>query len=163
MGAQSEDTSNSNTIIISLPVTVGVSTAYKCYAREYQATKYSLYTEYPISCAYYSQTQVSIRPIPSHTLNPAFYYDFIVYINAGSSSPFITANSNSNYHIQVWSCKAFSSPTILFYDIIPYENFINVYPITLNSIYILTREAAIVNSLYVDFSIGYATPTAYYF
>lgn len=42
----------------------------------------------------------------------------------------------------------------MFYDILAHYKYNSVYPITLNKIYILTREAAILNSLYIDFSVA---------
>jgi len=92
-----------------------------------------------MTCSYYGSSQVLVKSIPSHILNPIFYYDFIIYINSGSSTPFITASSSNNYNIEVITYKAYSSGTILYYDVIPYKNYLNIYPITLNGIYILTR------------------------
>lgn len=58
--------------------------------------------------------------------------------------------------MQVGTINAYSGGTLQYYDYIPVVNYLNVYPITLNSVYILTREAAAVNSLYVYFNIGVA-------
>ena len=76
-------------------MTLSTSTQYKCLAREYPLTQYHLYTEYPIDCSAYSATQVVIQSMASHILNPSYYYEFIVYTNAGSGSPFITTNSST--------------------------------------------------------------------
>lgn len=45
---------------------------------------------------------------------------------------------------------------------VPVDTYTTIIPVTLNGIYILTREAAGVNSLYLDFTVEVATPSAYY-
>lgn len=132
--------------------------------REYPPTQYHLYTEYPINCEAYSSTQVIIRSIPSHILTPDYYYSFTIYQNAGGSSSLITASSASNYyHIRVWSGTNYNygSFSTRYFDIIPVNKYLSAIPITLNGIYILTREAASTNSLLIDFSVAQATPSNY--
>ncbi len=152
---------SSDGIVISLPVTVAGGTTYYCFAREFPANQYSLYKEYVVNCAYYSTTQVLIKSIPSHIMKPNFYYEFIVYRNGGSGSSLLSVSSSSSYVLQVWTVDAYdNSGTTLYHSNVPYLNPLNVYPITLNRIYILTREAAAVNSLYVDFNIAFAVNSA---
>jgi hypothetical protein len=62
--------------------------------------------------------------------------------------------------MQVKTVKSYSSPSILYLTSIPVLNYLNTYPIGLNNIYILTREAAAINSLYVDFTINFAMVSA---
>lgn len=145
-----------------LPVTLSASTSYKCLVREYPPTQYHLYTEYPISCSAYSNTQVIIKSIPSHILTPDYRYSFTIYQNAGSSSSLITASSATNfYHMRVWSGTNYASFNTIYFDVISVNKYLNAIPITLNGIYILTREAATTNSLLVDFTVAQATPSNY--
>lgn len=143
-------------------MTLSTSTQYKCLAREYPLTQYHLYTEYQIGCSAYSATQVVIQSMASHILNPSYYYEFIVYTNAGSGSPFITTNSSNNYQLRVWSGYGYTSFTTKYFDTVPVKKYMSVIPVTLNSIYILTREAAVLNSLYISLAVGVATTSAYY-
>ena len=163
MGSNAEDTTNSNSIIFSLPSTVPGGSNFKCVAREYSPTKYQLYDEYPVTCTLYSTTQVLVQSLPSHIFSPSFYYDFIVYVNAGSSSPFITANSAAYYNQLVWSGKGYTNANFntMYFDAVDVFTYQSVYPIVLNSIYTLSREAATVNSLFVDFTVKVATTSAY--
>jgi hypothetical protein len=131
------------------------NTAYYCYAREYPVNQYSFYTEYVINCAYYNTKQILIKSIPSHIMSPNYYYEFIVYSNQGSGSSLISVPAATNYIMQVGTINAYSGGTVQYYDWVVVNSYLNLYPITLNSIYILTREAAAVNSLYLSFSIGF--------
>ena len=92
-----------------------------------------------INCHHYSTNQLLIKSIPSHVLSPSYYYEFIVYLNSGASSPFLTAQTGTIYNFQLSSVLAYSSPSTLYYDVVPVDVYQSVYPITLNSIYILTR------------------------
>lgn len=130
--------------------------------REYLPTQYHLYTEYLIDCSAYSTTQVLIQSLPSHILNPSYYFEFIVYVNAGSSSPLISASTGNNYILRVWSGSNYGTFSTTYLDAVPISTYISTIPITLNGIYLLTREAAAINSLYIDFTVGVATTAAYY-
>ena len=76
----------------------------------------------------------------------------------------ITIPSASKYIAQAITRNAYSGGSVQFLDYIPVLNYLNVNPIALNRIYILTREAAAVNSLLVDFTINFAQSgaTIYY-
>ena len=97
-----------------------------------------------------------VKSIPSHIFNPTYYYELIIYKNVGSGSSLISIPSASSYIMQVKTVNAYSSGSILYLNSIPVLNYLNVYPMTLNSIYTLTREAAATNSLYIDFTINFA-------
>jgi hypothetical protein len=49
----------------------------------------------------------------------------------------------------------------MYFDALDVSTYQAVYPIKLSSIYILTKEAATLNSLYVDFTVTVATSSAY--
>lgn len=130
--------------------------AYYCYLREYLQNEYSTYKEYVVNCQYSTTTQVLIKSIPSHILNPMYFYELIIYKNTGSGSSLISIPSSSSYIMQVKTIDAYSGGSILYFSTIPILKYQTVYPITLNSIYILTREAAAINSLYIDFTMNFA-------
>lgn len=160
--SNSVSTTASNGIIFLLPTTLTTTTKYECRAREYLPTQYHLYTEYLIDCSAFSTTQVLIQSLPSHILNPAYYYEFIVYVNAGSGSPLISASTGNNFFLRVWSGSNYGSFSTTYFDEVPISTYVSTIPTTLNGIYILTREAAAINSLYIDFTVGVATTAAYY-
>lgn len=132
------------------------NTAYYCYLREYLPGQASYYKEYVVNCQYYATTQILVKSIPSHILTPNYYYQIIIYKNTGSGSSLINIPSAASYVAQVGTINAYSSGTVQYYDYIPVLNYLNIYPITLSSIYILTREAAAINSLYLSFNINVA-------
>lgn len=68
----------------------------------------------------------------------------------------ISIPSASKYIAQVITRNAYSGGSIQYLDYIPVLNYLNVNPIVLNNIYILTREAAAINSLLIDFTINFA-------
>jgi hypothetical protein len=103
-----------------------------------------------------------IKSIPSHILTPNFYYDFIIYSNAGSGSPYLSTQSASTYIMTIQSVVGYSGPTTNFLDYVPVNKYNTVYPITLNHLHVLTREAGALNSLLICFTVGVATTTDYY-
>ena len=68
----------------------------------------------------------------------------------------ISIPAASKYIAQVITRNAYSGGSVQFLDYIPVLNHLNVNPIYLNRIYVLTREAAAVNSLLIDFTINLA-------
>lgn len=103
-----------------------------------------------------------IRSIPSHILNPIYYYDFIIYLNAGSATNYLSTITTTPYIFQVSTLNAYTGGTILYNNYIPVDKYQTVYPITLSSIYILTQEAAAVNSLYLNLVVNQASSTVFY-
>ena len=100
---------------------------------------------------------------PSHILQPEFYYEFIVYKNNGGSSSLITTTSGSNNNERVWS--GYGQPggyTTRYFDVLPFNKYYSTTPFILNQIYILTREASVVNSLYLDFTVQVTTPSVHF-
>jgi hypothetical protein len=154
------ESSSSDGIIIFVPGSGLTNHPYYCLAREYLPNQYSFYKEYVVNCVFYSTTQILIKSIPSHIMSPTFRYEFIIYRNMGSGSSLISIPSATNYVMQVGTVNNYNSGGIQYYNWMPVLNYLNVHPITLNNIYILTREAAAVNSLYLDFNIGFAVNSA---
>lgn len=68
----------------------------------------------------------------------------------------ISIPSANKYIAQVITRNAYSGGSIQYLDYIPVLNYLDVNPIVLNNIYILTREAAAINSLLIDFTINFA-------
>jgi hypothetical protein len=133
------EASSSDAIVINVPGSGLSNDAYYCYAREYLPNQYSTYKEYVVNCIYSTGTKILIKSISSHILNPAYYYELIIYKNMGSGSSLIIIPSASTYIMQVGTINAYSGGSWQYYDWIPVNNYLNVYPITLSSIYILTR------------------------
>ena len=72
-------------------------------------------------------------------------------------------SSSTNRRIRLWGGVGKSgSWTTKYYDVLGIDKYQQISPFTLNSIYLLTREAAVVNSLYIDFRVNLATPSVYY-
>lgn len=98
-----------------------------------------------------------ISAIPSHVISPDFYYEFVIYANNNASTMNFNLNPNNYFWAQVNSVSTLSSYSN---SVIPNQNFIlinkyqTVYPISLNSIYILTREASATNSLFLSFTVN---------
>lgn len=130
---------SSSGMVLSLPSTLTASTKYTCLIREYLPTQYYLYNELNIDCLAYSATQVGIKAVPGRPLSPAFNYELIVYVNAGSGSSLVPGPSN-NYNQQVWSGTNVNPSSLVttYYDAIPVFKYQQVNPITLNSIYFLS-------------------------
>jgi len=110
----------------------------------------------------YSTTQVLIQSIPSHILKPEYYYEFVVYQNMGASSPFVPLSSSANSLIRVWSGSNYNSFSTQYFDVLPVDNFLDSSPITLNSIYFLTREQSVTNSLLLDITVNLNAPAVYF-
>lgn len=161
MGSNAED-NGSDGLLVYVPNGI-TSGSYYCITREYPPTKYHLYKQYDIPCSYYTTNQMLIKSIPSHIRNPAFMYEFIIYKNAGASTSLLTTVSSNPYIMQVGTINAYSSGTVQYYDYIPVYKYQNVYPIQLINIYILTKEASAVNSLYINFNVGIASTTVFFF
>lgn len=113
-----------------------------------------------VNCQYYSTTQVLVKSIPSHILTPNNHYQIIIYKNTGSGSSLIAIPSAASYIAQIGTINAYSSGTLQYYDYVPVLNYLNIYPISLSSIYTLTREAAAINSLYLSFTINVAASSS---
>jgi hypothetical protein len=68
----------------------------------------------------------------------------------------------ANFHTRMWSGTNYGSFSTKYLDIVPVRNYLSTSPFTLNSIYTLTREAAVTNSLLLDFTVNLATSSVYY-
>jgi len=159
--AANAESNSSDSIVISVLNGIN-SSAYYCLAREYPQSQFSLYTEYIIPCQYYAANQVMIKSIPSHILNPIYFYDFIIYMNVGSYANFIPTSSTYPYIFKISTLNAYSGGTVQYNNYIPVDKYQTVYPITLTNIYILTQEAAAINSLFLNLVVNVATTTVYY-
>jgi hypothetical protein len=155
------ESTSSSAIVVTLPNGITSSTYY-CIAREYPPSQFYLYTEYLVNCAYYTTNQVMIKSIPSHILTPNYFYDFIIYFNAGASANLITTVTTTPYIFQVATCNAYSGGSIQYNNYITVDKYQAVYPIVLNNIHILTQEAAAINSLFLNLVLNQATTTVYY-
>jgi hypothetical protein len=132
------ESSSSDGITIYVPGSGLSNSAYYCYAREYAANQYTFYREYVVNCIYYSTTQILIKSIPSHIMTPNYYYEFIVYKNAGSGSSLISIPAATNYIMQVGTVDRYTGGGVQYYDWIPVVNYLDRLPMSLNYIYILT-------------------------
>jgi hypothetical protein len=72
-------------------------------------------------------------------MSPTYYYEFIVYKNTGSGSSLITIPSGGMFMTQVSTVNAYSGGTVQYFDSVTVWAYLNFYPITLSTIYILTR------------------------
>ena len=153
----------SSGIIFETPNSQSSNQAFKCMIREYLPTKYHLYTEYNVPCEDWSTTQVLIRARLDHINKPEYFYEYIIYQNKGSSSPFLSSMSGANRNIKTWSGQGYSgSWTSKYINLDGIYKYQSTSSFTLHSIYILTREAAVVNSLWINFNINVATPNIYF-
>ena len=81
-----------------------------------------------------------------------YYYELVIYRNDNNADMHLSVSSSNNYVLTFQSIK--TSNTIIYEDLVTMEKYQTVYPIALNSIYTLTREAAYRNSLYLDFTVN---------
>ena len=139
--SNSVSTSTSNGIIFGTHNSQSSNQAFKCVVREYLPTQYHLYTEYNLPCEDYSTTQVHLRSRPDHIMKPEFFYEFIIYQNKGSSSPFLTVMSSySRRKVSTWS--GVGSPgswSTKYYNVAGINKYKSTNAFSLHSIYILTR------------------------
>jgi hypothetical protein len=75
----------------------------------------------------------------------------------------ITTPASNVFNMALSTVTVLSSETIANYDYVSYYKYKNVYPIVLNSIYILNKEASAINSLYLSYTVNIAGSTFNYF
>lgn len=67
----------SDAIVVYMPSGFSASDSYVCYAKEYLPGKKSLYRQFQTPCKYWSYNsgnKVQIKPLPSYTFKPTYYY-----------------------------------------------------------------------------------------
>ena len=134
------ESSSSDALLIYMPgASIPSSVEYVCLAREYQKDKPTLYREFFINCDYHTSQQIRIQSVAGHILKSSLYYDFIIYRNAGTSTSLITFPTDDYTIVQVGTTNKYSSGTLQYYDYIPMTRYRSVTPISIHSIYVLTR------------------------
>lgn len=149
-----ETINNSDAIAIYYPGGISSSYTYSCFIKEYPIGKRHLYRDHEAKCAYYTTNTIRIESIPSYTMNPSYYYEITIYRNNNGAQAYLTANTGDTFHALVRTVPTLSSYTVVNEDYLLVERYRSVYPIVLNHIYTLTREAAAMNSLYVSFRVN---------
>lgn len=82
-------------------------------------------------------------------------YEFVIYRNNNGASMSLTLNSG-NFWATIQSLNTQASYNVIYQDFVLVRKYQSVYPITLSSIYTLTKEASATNSLYLSFVVNAA-------
>ena len=85
-------------------------------------------------------------------MSPDYYYDVSIYRNNNGASGLITLSTNIYEKPILQTLSTHNSYTVIFQDYLLAEKYYNVYAISLNHIYTLTKEAGATNSLYISFT-----------
>lgn len=85
-------------------------------------------------------------------MSPDYYYDVSIYRNDNGASGLITLSTNIYEKPILQTLSTHNSYTVIFQDYLLAEKYYNVYAISLNHIYTLTKEAGATNSLYISFT-----------
>ncbi len=95
-----------------MPSGFSASDSYLCYAKEYAPGKKSIYKAFQVPCGYWSYNsgnKVHIKPPPSYTLKPTYFYEFAIYRNMNSSTMLITLPTADVYSMEVISSSQINS------------------------------------------------------
>ena len=149
----------SDAIVLTFPTGISNSYTYHCKAYEYLPNQRHLYTEYELPCVYFAANAIRITALASHILQPTYFYELAIYRNNNGANAYLTADTGA-YQLIVESIDALSSYTVVNRDYIQAYQYQAVYPIVLNSIYTLTWQAGVLNSLYLDLTVS-ATTSAF--
>lgn len=88
-------------------------------------------------------------------MTPNYYYEITIYRNDNSQSMMLPKPTADNTKMTITTVMN-TSGTIVNEDIINIEKYQQQQSIWLNKIYILTKEAGAINSLYIDFTVTFA-------
>lgn len=98
------ETTNTNAIVVSMPSGFSASDSYVCFAKEYEPGKESLYRRFQVPCGYWSYNggnKVHIKPLPAYILKPAYFYEFVIYRHANTSTMLITLPAADVYSMEI--------------------------------------------------------------
>lgn len=150
---------NSNNIIVTYPAASGISSGltYYCILKEYTAGAYHLYNEWLPKCEYATTNQIRIWAIPGHILSSAKTYEITIYKVDNANNNMFAVPSTNTYNALLTS---YTATTPIFQSQVAMRKYQAVNPITISSMYILTEEAGVANSLCLTFTINTAGTAA---
>lgn len=152
------NSANSHNLIIQYPSSGIVnSVSYYCILREYVQGSYEKYNEWYPSCAYETTNQVRIWTIPGHILRSTNNYEISVYRIDNANNMMFPVPTTDTY-LPVLISQSGNSP--IYKTQITMKKYQTANAISISKMYILTREAGISNSLYLEFSIPVAGTSA---